>query len=195
MLLRQTTATARLHNYFLTRRHPPVVPAPSPLLILPPPPPLASTASLGLLSGWLSCQFFLMLPRPICLHFLPRRCLLFCHSRASCWAVCYVASPHAATSLASASPHAITSCSPTLTPLVWLVVASILLMPPHPICRLHHLEGWAQAADHLGPPPSPLAMLLPLVLPLSRLLSGWLLRCLSSRHRDPCQRLCLLPRD
>ena len=42
----------------------------------------------------------------------------------------------------------------------------------------------------MGPAPSPLAAPLPLVLPLLRLLSGWLLCHLSSRRCIPCQRLC-----
>jgi hypothetical protein len=55
---RQKIATTRLHDYFPTLlRHPPVKPAPPPPLLLLPPPPLAATASLGLLSGWLSRQF------------------------------------------------------------------------------------------------------------------------------------------
>ncbi len=49
--LHQKTATARLHDHFLTRRHPPVKPAPPPPPLLLPPSPLAATASLGLLFG------------------------------------------------------------------------------------------------------------------------------------------------
>jgi hypothetical protein len=137
---------------------------------------------------------FLTLPHPICLRFLPRHCLLFCRSGPSCPAGCCIASLHAAASPASASCCAITSRSSALAPLVWLVVASILLTPSCPICRLHCLEGWDWAADHLGLPPSPLAASLPLVLLLLRLLSGWLLCHLSSCRRIPCQRLCLSSR-
>ena len=132
---------------------------------------------------------FLTLPRPICLRFLPCHYLLFCRSCPSCPAGCCIASLHAAASPTSASCCAVASRSSALVPLVRLVVASILLTPPCPICWLHCLEGWARATDHLGPPPSPLAAPLPLVLPLLRLLSGWLLCHLSSRRCIPCQRL------
>ena len=112
----------------------------------------------------------------------------------SCPVDCCVASLRTAASPASAFRRAVPSRSSALAPLVRLVVASIHLTLPRPICQLHCLEGWAQAADHLGPPPSTLAAPLPLGLPLLRLLSGWLLRCLSSRHPVPFQRLRLSSR-
>ena len=128
---------------------------------------------------------FLTLPRPICLRFSLRHYLSFCRSRPYCPAGCCIASLHATASSASASCCTVTSRSSALAPLVWLVVASILRTPPCPICRLHRLDGWARAVDHLGPPPSPLAARSPLVLLLLRLLSGWLLCHLSSRRRIP----------
>jgi hypothetical protein len=138
---------------------------------------------------------FLTLPRPICLRFLPCHFLLFCPSRLSCPAGCCIVSLHATASPASASCCAVASCSSTLTLLVRLIVTSILFTPPCPICWLNCLEGWARAADHLGPPPSPLATPLPLVLSLLRLLSGWWLCHLSSCRCIPCQRLRLLSRS
>ena len=137
---------------------------------------------------------FLTLPRPICLRFSLRHYLSFCRSRPYCPAGCCIASLHAPASSASASCCTVTSRSSALAPLVWLVVASILRTPPCPICRLHRLDGWARAVDHLGPPPSPLAARSPLVLLLLRLLSGWLLCHLSSRRCIPCQRLRLSSR-
>ena len=131
------------------------------------------------------------MPRPICLRFLPCHCLLFCCSCPSCLAGCCVASLHAVASSTRASCCTFASCSSALVSLVQLVVASILLTPPCPICRLHHLEGWAQAADHLGPTPSPLTVPSPLVLRLLHLLSGWMLCHLFSRCHIPCQGLRL----
>ncbi len=173
---------------------------------LPPQPPTALTCPTRdcccrcrcprghLLRWWRRRVIFLTLPCPICLRFSPRHCLLFCRSRPSCPAGCCVASLHAATSPASASCCAVASCSSALAPLVRLVVASILLTPPCPICRLHRLEGWARAADHLGLAPFPLAAPLPLVLLLLRFLSGWLLCHLSSCRHIPCQCLRLSSR-
>ena len=91
---------------------------------------------------------FLMLPCPICLRFLPRCCLSFCCSHPSCSSGCCVTTPHAAVSPASASRCTVVSCSSALVPLVRLVVESILLTPPCPICRLHCLEVWVRAAEH-----------------------------------------------
>ena len=78
---------------------------------------------------------FLTLLRPICLRFLLCPCLSFCRSCPSCMTGCCIASPHAAASPAKASCCAVASRSASLPPLVRLVVALILLTPPHPIWR------------------------------------------------------------
>ena len=78
---------------------------------------------------------FLTLLRPICLRFLLCPCLSFCRSCPSCTTGCCIASPHAAASPANASCRAVASRSASLPPLVRLVVALILLTPPHPIWR------------------------------------------------------------
>ena len=151
---RQKTATARLHVYFPARRHLPVELDPPPPLLLQPPPPFAATTSLVLLSSWLSCQFSLC--------------------------CCVLA--------ASTSCHAIASHSVALVPFVPVSCpAGCCINSPH--AATSNL-----AVDHLGSQLSPLAVSLSLVPPLSRLLSDWLLHCLSLCCCLPCQRLRLLPR-
>jgi hypothetical protein len=86
-----------------------------------------------------------------------------------------------------ASHHAATSCLPAPLPLIAplscvLSGALSLFMPPLPICMrlcllLHpgcHVASHHAATSCLPVPP-------PLIPPLLRLLSGWLLSCLSSR--------------
>ena len=159
-----------------TSHLPPLLDAPLPLVL-----PL-----LLLLSGWLlhclsSCR------RVPCQRLLLRRRLSLLYSCASCLAGCRINSPHAAVShlpapspgglgpgggslgaAAFSSRRAITFCSAALVPLIWLVVVSSLLTPLHPL-----------------PAPPPLVTPLPLVPPLSRLLSGWLLRRPPPRRPTP----------
>jgi hypothetical protein len=102
---------------------------------------------------------------------------------------------------ASASQRISASHCTPLLPLIRLVLASPLIMPPSPVrlhlclsshCRLSlqssctscpagcHIASHHSAASH-PPGPPPLIALLTLTAPLSRLLSGWLSRHLLSR--------------
>jgi hypothetical protein len=146
---------------------------------LPAPLPLI-TPLLCILSGWLSHHLL------SCHHRLPSAC----DSASHC----------------TAASH----CAP-LAHLVQLVVASPLVMLPLPPIHLRlrfslhrHLSPGPSCASYLAgccisschtatsrpPSPPPLITVLPLVVPPSRLLSGWLLHCLSSRRCLPSTGTC-----
>jgi hypothetical protein len=130
------------------------LPAPPPLIA---PPPIIAPL-LHLLSGWLLCHLSSR-------RHLPSACVStsLC---ASCPAGCCITSCHAAASASycTAASH----CTP-LAPLIRLVVVVSLVMLPPPI-RLR-LRLSAHAASYHAP-------LMIRGVRVSRLLSGWLLRCL-----------------
>ena len=172
---RSIVASAALTSNFphaATSHLPPLLAAPLPLIQ-----PLSP-----LLSSWLLRRLSSRCRVP-CQSLLLRRRLSFLRSCASCLAGCCIDSPHAAVShlpapssgglgpgggslgaTAFSSRRAVASCSVALAPLIWLVVVSPLLTPSHPLTA-----------------PPPLVASSPLVPPLLRLLSVWLL-C----HHPPC---------
>jgi hypothetical protein len=105
----------------------------------------------------------------------------------------------------SASHWAATSHRAPLAPLFWLVAASPVVPPPPPVClclclsshcrlsscpsRASFLAGYCVTSCHTtaSHPPAPPPLIAPpsLIMPLSRLLSGWLSCHLLSRRRLP----------
>jgi hypothetical protein len=156
------------------------------------------------MSGWLSCHFSSR-----------RHLLSACAFASHCAPLVPLFRLLDASPLVTPAPRTVACASAShwdaafhpapLTPLFWLVVVSPLVAQPPPVrlrLRLssHHrrssrpfhafcLAGCCVASCHAAafhpPAPLPLIALLPLIAPLSRLLSGWLLCCLLSRHRLP----------
>jgi hypothetical protein len=136
-------------------------------------------------------KFFITRAQPLT---APLSCLL------SGWlSRCLLSHHHLLSTSTSASHCTAVSHRNPLTPLVWLVVASLLvtLPPPVHLClglslrpfRASCLAGCCitscHTADSRPPAPPPLIALPPLTTPLLCLLSGWLLHHFSSRLHLP----------